>query len=67
MKFSVQLLYQESLRTLITIIQQRGVKLHQVDVDTAFLNKLLEEEVYTQQPQGFFKQGGMWAQHKYLT
>ena len=48
---------QESLRTLIAIAQQSEMKLHQVDVNTAFLNGMLEEEVYMQQPQGFIKQG----------
>ena len=28
-------------------------KLHQMDVNTTFLNGLIEEEVYIEQPQGF--------------
>jgi len=48
---------QESLRTLIAMSLQGGLKLHQVDVNTAFLNGTLEEEVYMQQPEGFVKEG----------
>ena len=44
---------QESLRTLIALSVQKGFKLHQVDVTTAFLNGTLEEEVYMRQPEGF--------------
>ena len=43
----------ESLRTLIALSVQRGLKLHQMDVNTAFLNGELEEEVYMRQPEGF--------------
>ena len=44
---------QESLRCLIALSVQNGLKLHQVDVATAFLNGTLEEEVYMRQPEGF--------------
>lgn len=30
-----------------------GWKSHQMDVETTFLNGLIEEEVYIEQPQGF--------------
>jgi transposase InsO family protein len=48
---------QESLRVLTALSIQCGLKLHQVDVTTAFLNGNLEEEVYMAQPKGFIKQG----------
>ena len=48
---------QESLRVLIALSVQYGLKLHQVDVTTAFLNGNLEEEVYMAQPNGFVKRG----------
>lgn len=43
----------ESLRVLIALSVQHGLKLHQVDVTTAFLNGTLEEEVLMKQPEGF--------------
>ena len=48
---------QESLRALIALSIQCGLKLHQVDVTTAFLNGILEEEVYMKQPRGFVTEG----------
>lgn len=36
----------ESFRTVITLAVQNGLKLHQIDVTTAFLNGELEEDVY---------------------
>ena len=48
---------QESLRLLIALSVQRGLKLHQVDVTTAFLNGTLEEEVFMKQPEGFEVRG----------
>ena len=47
---------QESLRLLLAMSVQQGMKLHHVDVNTAFLNGTLEEEVYIQQPKGFVKE-----------
>ena len=42
---------------MIALAVQNGLKLHQVDVTTAFLNGELEEEVYTKQPKGFVAKG----------
>ena len=47
----------ESLCALIALGVQYGLKLHQVDVTTAFLNGEPEEEVYMRQPKGFSTQG----------
>ena len=47
----------ESLYALIALAVQLGLKLHQVDVTTAFLNGELEEEVYMRQPEGFITDG----------
>ncbi len=43
----------ESIRMIISLAAQHGLKLHQMDVAIAFLNGDLEEEVYMQQPEGF--------------
>ena len=47
----------ESLRALMALAVQNGLKLHQVDVTTAFLNGELEEEVYMRQASGFITDG----------
>lgn len=47
----------ESVHALIALSVQQGLKLHQVDVTTAFLNGELEEEVYMTQPEGFVVSG----------
>ena len=40
-----------SIRSLISIAAKIGWKIHQMDVKTAFLNGIIHEEVYVEQPQ----------------
>ncbi|MEN7973604.1 MAG: reverse transcriptase domain-containing protein, partial [Verrucomicrobiota bacterium] len=47
----------ESVRALVAVAAQRGLKLHQMDVSTAFLNGDLEEEIFMEQPAGFVVKG----------
>lgn len=42
-----------SIRMIIAIATAKGWKLHQMDVTTAFLNGVIEEEVYIDQPEGY--------------
>ena len=42
-----------SIKVVISIVVEVGWRIHQMDVKTAFLNGLLQEEVYLEQPQGF--------------
>lgn len=43
----------EAIRILIAFSMSKGFKLHQMDVNSAFLNGVLQEEVYVRQPSGF--------------
>ena len=47
----------ESIRSIIAIAAQNGLKLHQMDVKTAFLNGELSEEIFLKQPEGFVVKG----------
>jgi hypothetical protein len=42
-----------SIRTIIALAAKMKWKLHQMDMKTAFLNGVIEEEVYIKQPRGF--------------
>jgi hypothetical protein len=42
-----------SIRVVISIVAKMAWKIHQMDVKTAFLNGLIQEEVYIEQPLGF--------------
>eukprot|EP00253_Pinus_taeda_P007659 PITA_07659 len=46
-----------SIRSLISITAKMGWQIHQMDVKTAFLNGVIEEEVYVEQRQGFEQMG----------
>ena len=42
-----------SIRTILSLLAQMGWHIHQMDVKTVFLNGIIEEEVYIEQPEGF--------------
>ena len=43
----------ESIRILLAIASDLNFKLYQMDVKSAFLNGMLQEEIYVEQPKGF--------------
>ena len=43
------------IRLLLTLAAQKGWKIYQLDVKSVFLNGILEEEIYVEQPEGFEK------------
>ncbi|VVA38683.1 PREDICTED: Retrovirus-related Pol poly from transposon, partial [Prunus dulcis] len=47
----------DTVRTLVALAAQRNWRLFQLDVKSAFLNGVLKEEVYVDQPSGFVIQG----------
>ena len=48
---------QTSIKSIISIALAVGWTLHQMDVKTAFLNGIIKEEVYIEQPKGFVVHG----------
>ena len=48
----------ESIRILLAIASHLNFKLYQMDVKSAFLNGMLQEEVYVEQPKGFIDPHG---------
>ena len=42
-----------SIRTIISLAAEMGWCVHQMDIKTALLNRVIEEEVYIEQPEGF--------------
>jgi hypothetical protein len=42
-----------SIRSILALLAQMGWRIHQMDVKIAFLNGIIEEEVYIEQLEGF--------------
>ena len=52
----------EGVRTLLAYVSHRGFKVYQMDVKYTFLNGILDEEVYIEQPKGLMIQTkGIWS------
>jgi len=47
----------ESLRLILALAALEDWEIHQMDIKSAFLNGLLEEEIYMEQPEGFITPG----------
>jgi hypothetical protein len=43
----------EAIRILLAFVASKGFKLYQMDVKSAFINGVIQEEVYIRQPPGF--------------
>ena len=46
-----------SIRLLLALAAKEDFEVHQMDVQSAFLNGDLDEEIYMKQPEGFIKEG----------
>ena len=59
----------EGVRILLAYATYKDFNVYQMDVKSTFLNGILEEEVYIEQPKGFFdanKKNTVCRLHNYL-
>jgi len=47
----------DRIRALRALVAQKGWNIYQLDVKSTFLNGMLKEEIYVEQPQGFINKG----------
>ena len=47
----------ETIRLLLKISVEKGWRVYQLDVKSTFLNGLLKEKIYVEQPEGFVVKG----------
>ena len=47
----------DTIRLLLAIAAQMNWRVYQLDVKSAFLNGILQEEIYVERPEGFMKKG----------
>jgi hypothetical protein len=47
----------DSFRIIMALVAHYDLELHQMDINTAFLNGNLQENVYMAQPEGFAVEG----------
>jgi len=45
----------DTIRLLLAVAAQMNWKVYQLDINSAFLNDILHEEIYVEQPEGFVK------------
>jgi len=43
----------DTIRAILTLVLTKGLKIQQMDVKRAYLNRILKEEVYMRQPEGY--------------
>ena len=55
-----------SYRALLSLAAKLDLEAHHLDIETAFLNGSLDEEIYMKTPDGFTEKGGMWKLLKSL-
>ena len=55
-----------SLRVILALAASRGYVVHHVDIKTAFLNGVLDEEIFVNPPEPLRKEGKIWKLKKSL-